>query len=100
MQKGILAIALVLGALITYVDSLPTWDDTGMTAGVLLITAGILGFLGPSRPWLWALALGMWIPLLGILRDQNYATLLALAVAFVGAYSGMAIRGRLLPIKS
>ena len=99
MQKGLLAIALVLGGLITYVDKQPTWDDTGVTAGILLVTAGVLGFLGPSRPWLWALALGIWIPVLGLTRAQNYSTLLALAVAFVGAYSGMSIRGWLSPVK-
>ena len=99
MQKILFGVALVVGGLVTYVDSRPTWDDTGVTAGALLIAAGVLGFLGPSRPWLWALALGVWIPLLGIVRDQNYGSLLALAVAFVGAYGGMALRTWLAPVR-
>jgi hypothetical protein len=93
MQRGLLVVALALGGLITYVDSRPTWDDTGVTAAALLVIASVLGFLGPSRPWIWALALGIWIPLIGIARTHNYSTLFALAVAFAGAYSGMAIRG-------
>jgi hypothetical protein len=54
----------------------------------------VFGFIGPNRPWLWALSLGCWIPLLGITLQQNYATLLALLVAFAGAYGGMLIRTR------
>lgn len=92
MQKLLLAVALSLGAVITYVDSRPTWDDTGVTATAILVACGVLGALGPKRPWLWALGVGLWIPLLGIARAQNYATLLALLVAFVGAYAGMATR--------
>jgi len=93
MQRALLVVALGLGGLITYVDARPGWDDTGVTAAALLIIAVVLGFLGPSRPWIWALALGIWIPLLGIARTHNYATLLALAVTFAGAYGGMTIRG-------
>ncbi len=81
MQKALLIISLALGAVVTYVDSRPTWDDTGVTAGALLVISGVLGFLGPKRPWLWALALGVWIPLLGVIRAQNYGALLALVVS-------------------
>ena len=92
MQNVLLVVAVALGGLITYVDSRPGWDDTGVTAFTVLVASGVLGFLGPKRPWLWALAIGLWIPLLGIIREQNFGTLIALAVAFVGAYAGMAIR--------
>lgn len=95
IQSVLLVVALELGGLVTYVDSRPTWDDTDVTAAALLVTSGVLGFLGPSRPWLWALALGIWIPLLGIARTQNYSTLLALAVTFAGAYGGRTVRRRL-----
>jgi len=100
MQKVLLVVALGLGGLVTYVDTRPTWDDTGVTAAALLVTSGVFGFLGPSRPWLWAIALGIWIPLIGIARTQNYSTLFALAVAFAGAYGGMVIRGWLSPART
>jgi len=100
MQKSLLAVALVLGGLIAYVDGLPTWDDTGVTAAAVFLTCGVLGFLGPKRPWLWALAVGLWIPLLGILRTQNYGSLLALPIALAGAYVGMAIRKVLAPART
>jgi hypothetical protein len=97
MQKTLFAVAIVLGLLIGYVDSRPTWDDTGITAGVLLITTAILGAVAPQRPWVWALCVGLWIPLFGISSSANYGSLIALAVAFVGAYSGMLVRRALIP---
>jgi hypothetical protein len=48
--------------------------------------------LGPRHPWLWALAIGIWIPVHGIATANNYASFLALAFAFGGAYIGMAVR--------
>jgi hypothetical protein len=42
--------------------------------------------------WLWALAVGAWIPLWGIISMQNYGALLALIIAFVGAYAGVLAR--------
>ena len=91
-QNVLLVVSLVMGGLITYVDSRPTWDDTGVSAVAILTLSGIIGFLGPKRPWLWALAIGVWIPIYGIVRDGNYGTLLALAIAFLGSYVGMGLR--------
>ncbi len=80
--------ALVVGLGIAWVDSRPTWDDTGITAGVVLLATAAFGFVAPRRPWVWALAIGGMIPLLGILSSGNVASLLALAIALVGAYGG------------
>jgi hypothetical protein len=99
MQKVLLIVALALGAAVAYVDSRPTWDDTGVTVGALFIISSVFGFLGPKRPWLWALALGVWIPLLGVIRAHNYGATFALVVAFAGAYGGMAIRRLLSPAR-
>jgi len=89
---ALLAIALALGGSIGYLDSRPAWDDTGVTAGALLASAGLLGWLGPHRPWLWALAVGAWIPLWGLVSTQNYWSLLAPGIALLGAYGGMGLR--------
>jgi hypothetical protein len=99
MQKVLLVIALAIGGLIAYIDSRPNWDDSGVTAGAIFLVCATLGAAGPSRPWLWALAVGLWIPVLGILMTRNYGTLLALPVAFAGAYAGMAVRNGLLTRK-
>jgi hypothetical protein len=87
----LLLLAIGLGVLIAYADSRPNWDDTGITAGVIFVICAVLATLRPDWAWLWALLVGVWIPLLGI-PHQNYASALALAVAFLGAYSGVLLR--------
>ena len=87
-----LLVALILGALIAWVDSRPSWDDTGITAGVLLLVCAGFGVLHPRFAWLWALALGAWIPLVGIVTAHNYGSLLALGIALIGTYLGVAAR--------
>ena len=80
--------AIAAGWGIAVVDSRPGWDDTGITAAAVFGSSLLFGVIRPGRAWLWALAVGLWIPLLGIVRHQNYVTLLALAFAFAGAYAG------------
>jgi len=85
---GLLAIAAFVGLALMWLDSRPGWDDAGVTAGLVLAASAAFTALWPRLPWLWALAIGMWIPLFGIVTTQNYGSLLALAVAFLGAYLG------------
>ncbi len=92
MQKLLLTVSVTLGVLIGYLDSRPSWDDTGVTAGLLFISAAIIGALGPRRPWLWGLCLGIWIPIFGLTHGLNYGSLLALAIALIGAYAGAGLR--------
>ena len=97
MQGTLFAAAIGLGLLIGYIDSRPTWDDTGVTVGLLLIGTGVLGLLGPGRPWLLALCVGIWVPLFGLTHGPNYGSLIALVVALVGAYGGTAVRRAVIP---
>jgi uncharacterized membrane protein (DUF441 family) len=92
MQKILLAIAIIAGLFYAYVDSRPTWDDTGITVGVILLTCGILALIGFQRPWLLALAVGLWLPLYEIFTTHAYASIVALIIAFIGAYGGWAVR--------
>jgi hypothetical protein len=94
-HQALLVGATLAGLAIAYVDSRPTWDDAGITAGALLLVAALLGWCGPRRPWLWALTLGLWIPLEAIARTRTLASLamlLVLVVPLTGAYVGMALR--------
>lgn len=85
-------VALVLGLLIALVDSSPGWDDTGITATAVFGSCGVLGAVHPVQAWQWALAVGLWIPALGIALQGNYGSWAALAVALAGAYSGKLVR--------
>src|SRR6185369_11017888 len=60
MNKILLVAAILCGLFLAYMDSSPGWDDTGITAGGLLITAGLITLLGHPRPWLIGLAVGIW----------------------------------------
>jgi hypothetical protein len=53
-HRVLLVLAGFAGVAVAYVDSRPTWDDTGVTAGAMFLFAAVLGLLGPQRPWLWA----------------------------------------------
>ena len=88
MFWGLLAVAVILGLLITWVDSQPTWDDSGITAGMIFIVTALLGAIMPDRALIWAIAVGGGIPLMGIARSHNYGAFLALFVALFGSYAG------------
>ena len=91
MQKILLVIGLLAGLFFAYVDSLPNWDDTGILAGMLLLTSGLLALLGCRRPWLLALAVGLWIPLHDVFVMHDLRIFLVLIIPFVGAYAGWGV---------
>ena len=81
-------IAVAAGLAIAVLDSRPGWDDTGITAVLLALTAFAVAAAAGRRPWLWALLVGAWTPLLEILASGATGSLLALAIAAVGAFAG------------
>jgi len=88
MQKILTGIAAIAGLFSLYVDTRPNWDDTGVLAMGILCVCGLLALIGFQRPWLLALVVGVWIPLHGVLIIHNYGSLIALIIAFIGAYAG------------
>ena len=89
-------IAMGTGLAIAWIDSRPRWDDTGITVGLLVLASAVFGALRPAKPWVWGLAVGVWIPLIGI-GHRNPSALLALAAALFGAYLGAILRKTLGP---
>jgi hypothetical protein len=57
-QWLLLPTALALGLAIAWIDSRPHWDDTGITVGLLFLSAAALTLLAPRRPWLVGLLVG------------------------------------------
>ncbi len=88
----LLAVAIGAGLFITWIDSRPNWDDTGITAGLIFTFSAMLGTAVPRRPWVWGLAVGGWVPLFGLILRREPATLIALAAGMAGAYAGAGIR--------
>jgi hypothetical protein len=83
-----LALALISGIAIGYVDSRPRWDDTGMSALFIFAATVALGCWRPRLAWCWALAVGGFVPLIEISGDGDGGSLLALGVAAMGAGIG------------
>jgi hypothetical protein len=81
-------VGLVLGAGIGYVDSRPTWDDAGITAGALFLCAGVLSMMAPRSGWLVGLAVGLPVLLFNVVLHANYGSAAAVVVALVGAGVG------------
>ena len=84
-----LALAVVAGLAIADVDSRPGWDDTGITAGSLVLSAGVATFMAGRAPLLIALATGMWVPLLELASLTSGGPLMALVFAGAGAAIGL-----------
>jgi hypothetical protein len=97
MNRLLVAVAIAAGLSLGYLDSRPGWDDAGVTAGLLFIASATFGGLAPQRPWLWAICVGAWIPIFGILERSNYGSVMALIFAFAGAYAGMGLRRAFTP---
>jgi hypothetical protein len=81
-------IAGAIGLVIGYADSRPTWDDTGVTMALLLLSSAMAAGISGRRPWLWALLIGAWVPLFEVAGPSGLASLAALAVAAAGAFGG------------
>ena len=90
---------IAAGLVVAFVDSRPTWDDTGITVATMLLSSGLLTLLGYRRPWLIALAIGLWMPLYETYLSRNFSLpgvillpLFVLFICFAGAYAGWAVR--------
>ena len=84
--------AIMAGIAIAWIDSRPHWDNTGISVLIVLVAAAICGFFTSEKPWLTALAVGIWIPAFGILTTHNFGSLLALVPGFAGAYLGYILK--------
>jgi len=81
-------LALGFGLTIGFIDSRPEWDDTGVTAGLLVAAAAVAALVAGRRPWLIALLVGLPTPLLEVPQTGQPAAFLALVAAALGAFCG------------
>lgn len=90
-----LIVAVVAGIGIAYVDSRPGWDDTGITAAALAISALVAvlieGSGRPVRVAAIAVLVGIWIPIFEIAAPGANGPLLAFVFSGVGAFIGWVI---------
>ncbi len=86
----IAALAVTIGAGIAWVDTRPTWDDTGVTAGALLLAAGLAA--GAGLRW-WGAALLVAAPIfVAELSSAGWGILISLAFTGAGSLLGAIFR--------
>ncbi|MET1232390.1 MAG: hypothetical protein ABWY52_06030 [Candidatus Limnocylindrales bacterium] len=91
-RDALAVVAAITGGLaIAWIDSRPGWDDTAISAGLLLLAAGLAAALSGRRPGLWAALVGLPTPLVEIARGGDPAALAALAFAALGAAVGYSV---------
>lgn len=84
------ALAITIGTGIAWLDTRPTWDDTGVTAGTLLLTAGVAA--GAGLRW-WGAALLVAAPILvAELRSAGWGISVSLAFTGAGSLLGATLR--------
>jgi cyanate permease len=79
-------------------------DEPQAAVIVIVVFAGLSGFIQPKRAWLWAIIVGLGIPLIYLIATALgyhsrsvaepgwYASLIALIPAFISAYCGALLR--------
>ncbi len=77
-------------------------SDVQLTALLLLVFGFFAGYAKPQSAWVWALLLGIWVPLseftalaIGLrlsYRPDILVSAIALVPAFIGAYGGVVVR--------
>jgi hypothetical protein len=90
-RAALIGLALAAGVAIGLLDSSPGWDSTGITAGLLFLSASLVAAIAGDRPWLWALLVGLPTPMFGVLGSGSVGSLLAIVFATIGAAVGWAI---------
>lgn len=85
------ALALAAGLAIMWMDTRPTWDDTGITAAALALVALVAALAG-LRPWLAATLVAAPVVLAEL--PKGYGVLLAIPFAVAGAVGGWLLRRR------
>lgn len=83
-----IVVSVVAGFLIGRLDSGPRWDDTGVTAALLVVAAGTASFIAGQRPWLFAVTTGMFVPLFELPGLAGGAALAAFLFSSLGAVVG------------
>lgn len=85
-------LALAIGTAIGYVDSRPTWDDTGVTAATLLLTSAALSAARPRSAWVVGILLALPLVLFHLLHAEGFGSVIAMALPPVGAAIGWGVR--------
>ncbi|HTP14178.1 MAG TPA: hypothetical protein VMM37_11145 [Bacteroidota bacterium] len=84
--------SLFAGLILAWIDTRPNWDDTGIEVGIILCSSFCFGFAQPRFAWLWAVLVGIWIPVINVFVQHDFMSCVILFISFIGAYAGVLIQ--------
>ncbi len=87
-ELALVPLAALAGIVIASIDSRPTWDDSGVTAILLVVAAFVSAAAAGRRPWLWTILVGVWTPVFEIPVSGRFDSAAALFVTAIGALAG------------
>jgi hypothetical protein len=88
----LIILSLLAGILIGWIDSSPLWNDTGITAGLILISSFIIGLLTKRKAWIPALITGLSITSLNFIASNRLDSAISILFSLAGAYSGVSLK--------
>ena len=94
------ALSLALGCAIGFVDSRPTWDDTGITAGSIFLASLVVSAARPRSAWLTGLLIGVPVFAFNVALHGGFASAIAVVIALTGAGIGYLIGRAASPAQS
>lgn len=92
-----IAVAIGVGCAVGFVDSRPNWDDTGVTVGLLVLTALVLACIRPRVAWVSGLAVSVPVVLFNAITRGGFGSLVGVAISMVSAGIGYGL-GRALGV--
>jgi uncharacterized membrane protein (UPF0136 family) len=79
---------MIFGSAIGYVDSRTTWDDAGITAAALVVTAGLVSVFRPRVWWSIGIVVGLPVVIFNVSLHRNWGASMALVFSVVAAAIG------------
>jgi hypothetical protein len=85
LAAGVL-VSLIAGVMIGRLDAGPGWDDTAITAVLLVAASAASALIAGRFPWLFAITTGMFVPLFELPGLANGGALAAFLFSGIGSF--------------
>ena len=79
-------VAIMGGIFIGWIDTSPRWDDTALTVFSLMLISAASTFIARRKPWLIAILVALWVPLLNVVKFGNWSSVFAFLPSMISAY--------------
>ena len=81
-----ITVAILGGIFIGWIDTSPRWDDTALTVFSLMLISAAGTFIARRKPWLIAILVALWVPLMNVIKYGHWASVFAFLPSLLSAY--------------